>query len=148
MGCRVGSFPFRVGSGKDFQAAFCQAVRDGVCRGCGAGGGLEGAHVVDGLGGAGEAVLGLNFGGFGGGSTGVGAGFGVSLGVAGAGSAPEDVAGLESTGGHGGQEGGEEGACENGTRTPPRSEELEGAEVVFGAVAGFQHGKEVLSFKT
>jgi hypothetical protein len=109
---------------------------------------LEGAHVVDGLGGAGEAVLGADFGGFGCGGSGVGAGFGVSLGVAGAGSATEDVAGLESSGGHGGQEGGEEGACENGTRTPTRCEELESAEVVFCAVAGFQHGKEVLSFKT
>jgi hypothetical protein len=88
--------------------------------------------------------LGADFGGFGCGGTGVGAGFGVSLGVAGAGSASEDVAGLESTGGHRGEEGGEEGACENGTRTPARCEELEGAEVVFGAVAGFQHGKEVL----
>jgi hypothetical protein len=98
---------------------------------------LEGAHVVDGLGGAGEAVLGADFGGFGCCGSGVGAGFGVPLGVSSAGSATEDVASLESSGGHGGEEGGEEGACENGTRTPPRCEELEGAEVVFGAVAGF-----------
>jgi hypothetical protein len=109
---------------------------------------LEGAHVVDGLGGAGEAVLGANFGGFGCCGSGVGTGIGISLGVSSTGSATEDVAGLESTAGHGGQEGGEEGACENGTRTPPGCEELEGAEVVFSAVAGFQHGKEVLSFKT
>ena len=109
---------------------------------------MEGAHIVDGLGGSGEAVLGLNFGGFGCGCSCVGAGVGVSLGVAGAGSATKDVTGLESSGGHGGQEGGEEGACENGTRTPARCEELEGSEVVFGAIAGFQHGKEVLSFKT
>jgi hypothetical protein len=105
---------------------------------------LEGAHVVNCLGGAGEAVLGADFGGFGCSGSGVGAGFGVSLGVAGAGSTTEDVAGLESAGGHGGQEGGEEGACENGTRTTTRCEELEGAEVVFGAVAGFQHGWRVL----
>ena len=109
---------------------------------------MEGAHVVDGLGGAGEAVLGADFCGLGCGGTGVGAGFGVSLGVAGAGSSTEDVAGLQTSGGHGGQEGGEEGACENGTRTPACCEELEGAEMVFCAVAGFQHGKEVLSFKT
>ena len=108
---------------------------------------MEGAHVVDCLGGAGEAVLGFDFGGFCCGGSGVGAGFGVSLGVSGAGSPAEDVAGLESAGGHRGQEGGEEGACENGARTPTRCEELEGAEVVFGAVAGFQHGQEVLSFK-
>jgi hypothetical protein len=50
---------------------------------------------------------------------------------------------LESSGGHGGQEGGEEGACENGTRTPTGCEELEGAEVVACAVAGFQHGAEI-----
>ena len=109
---------------------------------------MEGAHVVDGLGGAGEAVLGADFCGLGCGGTGVGAGFGVSLGVPGAGSSTEDVAGLQTSGGHGGQEGGEEGACENGTRTPACCEELEGAEVVACAVAGFQHGKEVLSFKT
>jgi hypothetical protein len=104
---------------------------------------LEGAHVVDGLCCAGEAVLGFDFGGFCCGGSSVGAGVGVSLGVAGAGSATKDVTGLESSGGHGGQEGGEEGACENGTRTPPRCEELEGAEVVFGAVASFQHGAEI-----
>jgi hypothetical protein len=79
------------------------------------------------------------------GGTGVGAGFGVSLGVAGAGSSAQDVTGLESSGGHGGQEGGEEGACENGTRTPPRCEELEGAEMVFCAMAGFQHGAEIFN---
>ncbi len=121
-----------------------KAVGDGVGSSGGACGGLEGAHVVDGLGSACEAVLGADFGGFGCGSTGVGAGFGVSLGVTGAGSGAEHVAGLESAGGHSGQKGGEEGACENGTRTPPRCEELEGAEVVFGAVAGFQHGWRVL----
>ena len=104
---------------------------------------MEGAHVVDGLGGAGEAVLGADFGGFGCGGSGVGAGIGVSLGVAGAGSSAQDVTGLESSGGHGGQEGGEEGACENGTRTPTRCEKLEGAEVVACAVAGFQHGAEI-----
>jgi hypothetical protein len=109
---------------------------------------LEGAHVVDGLGGAGEAVLGADFGGFGCGGSGVGAGFGVSFRVADTGPASEDVASLKASGRHGGQEGGEEGACENDSRTPPCCEELEGAEVVFGAVAGFQHGKEVLSFKT
>jgi hypothetical protein len=109
---------------------------------------LEGAHVVDRLCGAGEAVLGADFGGLCCGGSSVGAGFGVSLGISGTASASEHVAGLESTGGHRGEEGGEEGACENGTRTPTRCEELEGAEVVFGAVAGFQHGKEVLSFKT
>jgi hypothetical protein len=129
------------------QAAFYESVGDGIGCYCGAGGGLEGAHVVDGLGGAGEAVLGADFGGLGCGGSSVGAGFGVSLGVAAAGSATEDVAGLESAGGHGGQEGGEERACENGARTPARREELEGAEVIFSAVAGFQHGQKVLSFK-
>jgi hypothetical protein len=104
---------------------------------------LEGAHVVDGLSGAGEAVLGANFCGLSCGGTCVGAGLGVPLGVAGAGSPSEDVAGLESSGGHGGQEGGEEGACENGTRTPTGCEELEGAEVVACAMAGFQHGAEI-----
>jgi hypothetical protein len=91
--------------------------------------------------------LGADFGGFGCGSTCVGAGFGVSLCIAGTASGTEHVAGLESAGGHGGQKGGEEGACENGTRTPPRCEELEGAEMVFCAMAGFQHGWKVLSFK-
>ena len=61
----VRAFPFRVGSGEDFQTAIREAVRDAIGPGCGAGGGLEGAHVVDGLGGAGEAVLGADFGGLG-----------------------------------------------------------------------------------
>ena len=139
----IGAFPFRVCACEDFETAFGEAVGDCVGCGCGAGGGLEGAHVVDGLCGAGEAVLGADFGGFGCGGTSVGAGFGVSLGVAGTASGTEHVAGLESTGGHGGEEGGEEGACENGTRTPTRCEELEGAEVVACSVADFQHGAEI-----
>ena len=98
----VGAFPFRIGAGEDFETAFGEAVGNGISPSCCTGGGLEGAHVVDGLGGAGEAVLGADFGGLGCCGTGVGAGFGVSLGVAGAGSATEDVTGLESAGGHGG----------------------------------------------
>ena len=139
--CRIGSCP--CASRNRVQASFYEAVGYGIGCGCGAGGGLEGAHVVDGLGGSGEAVLGADFGGFGCGGSGVGAGFGVSLGIAAAGSATEDVAGLESAGGHAGQEGGEERACENGTRTPARCEELESAEVVACAVAVFQHGAEI-----
>ena len=142
-GWGVGAFPFGIGSGEDFETAFGEAVGDGIGCCCGAGGGLEGAHVVDGLGGAGEAVLGADFGGLGCCGSGVGAGFGVSFGIADAGSASEDVAGLESAGGHGGQEGGEEGACENGTRTPTRCEKLEGSKVISGAVAGFQHSAEI-----
>jgi hypothetical protein len=90
---------------------------------------LEGAHVVDGLGGAGEAVLGADFGGLGGFGSRVGAGFGVSLGVFCRSSAAEDVAGLEGCGGAEGQ-GGEEQGGNAGAETVEAGQRLEGAEAV------------------
>ena len=101
----VGALPLGVGAGEDFQAAIGESIGDGASSGGSAGGGLEGSHVVDGLCGAGEAVLGADLGGLGGFGSRVGAGFGVAGGVFGGGSATQDVAGVERGGGaegHGG----------------------------------------------
>jgi hypothetical protein len=69
---------------------------------------LEGAHVCEDFGGAGEAILGSDFCGFGCCGSGIGAGFGVSLGISGTGASPEDIACVEGdwrSECHGGEQG-------------------------------------------
>jgi hypothetical protein len=90
---------------------------------------LEGSHVVDGLGGAGEAILGADFSGLGGLGSRVGTGLGVAVGIFGAGAAAEDVAGLEGCGGAEGQ-GGEEQSGDARTEAVKAGQRLEGAEAV------------------
>jgi hypothetical protein len=90
---------------------------------------LEGAHVVDGPSGAGEAILGAEFSGLGCFCSRVGAGFGVAGGVFRRGSAAKDVAGIEGGGGANGQSD-EKERGDSGSEAVEAGQRLEGADVV------------------